>query len=191
MRRVRELGRARSRRRRRPPMNCATRSTSSATSCAFDGPHAAGPVARESASVSAASSRKRRRPTRRARRRAAIVAGSSRSRRIATSDSSRWLPTSSASTSMSASGKPEARRRAGARSRRRRRCDRRRVPLPRSCSSALITRRSGRSTRSAQPAALAVVSSRCRSTVKRWYALCCGRERTGSHSGRIRAQMPR
>ena len=40
-------------------------------------------------------------------------------------------------------------------------------------------------------AALAVASSRCRSTVKRWYALRCGRDRTGSHSGRIRVQTPR
>ena len=68
-----------------PPSARPTRSTSSATSCAFDGPHAAGPVARESASVNAASScsvsiDETRSATR------WIVDGSSRSRRNATSD---------------------------------------------------------------------------------------------------------
>ncbi len=40
------------------------------------------------------------------------------------------------------------------------------------------------------PAALATVSSRCRSTLQRWYGLNWGRLRTCAHSGRYRSHTP-
>ena len=42
-------------------------------------------------------------------------------------------------------------------------------------------RAGSRGRRGRRPATVA--SRRCRSTVKRWYGLCCARQRTGSHSG--------
>ena len=64
-------------------------------------------------------------------------------------------------------------------------------PLPRSWSSAPTSRRSGRATSRASSPACTTASSRCRSTVKRWNALRCGRLRTSSHSGRSRHQAVR
>ena len=57
-------------------------------------------------------------------------------------------------------------------------------PLPRSCSSAPTSSRSGRRTDRTRSSARATASSRWRSTVKRWNALRCGLQRTRSHSGR-------
>ena len=147
---VRELGDLDLARGRRRPCTCVTRSTSSATSCAFAGPHAAGP-GRERVGFG-----QRGEQLQRLDRRDLLgdalrsSPGSSRSRRIATSDSSRWLRDQLGEHVDVGVGKPEPRRRAAARARRRPRCGRRRSPLPRSCSSAPMTSRSGRSTRSAQ-----------------------------------------
>ena len=44
----------------------------------------------------------------------------------------------------------------------------------------------GPATRWRNAAASTAASIRCRSTVKRWYGLCCGLLRTGSHSGSTR-----
>ena len=88
-----------------PDSTWATRSTSWRTSSAFHGPQADGPVARESASVRAASRSSRIwDPTASATR--SMVAGSSRSRLVATSGSSRWCSIRAATVSTSAPGKP-------------------------------------------------------------------------------------
>ena len=133
------------RRARPPPSTCAVRSTSSATRPAFHAPHAAGPVASESASVSAASSSRRAARRRPPRRPASIVAGSSRSRRVATSGSSRWCRTSATSVSTSAGGKPmrgaDLARPAPCRPR----CGRRGSPCR--CRAAACRRRAGRAGR--------------------------------------------
>ena len=88
-----------------PPSTWAVRRTRSRTRSAFQRPHAAGPVARLSASVSPAS-----RPSvswsPTASATAVVVAGSSRSRRVATSGSSRWWRTIDCSTATSAGGRP-------------------------------------------------------------------------------------
>ena len=59
-------------------------------------------------------------------------------------------------------------------------------PLPMSWSSAPTRSRSGRPTSRVSAAARAAASTRWRSTVKRWKALRCGLLRTGAHSGRMR-----
>ena len=143
-----------------------TRRTSSRTSSAFQVPHAAGPVASESASVSAASRWSRTGSTT-SLATIAMVVSSEMSRRVAMSGRRRWLRHRSTSTAVSASSKPmrgpisaiiamptsvwsPGR------------------PLAMSWRRAPTTSRSGRSTRSVSCAALADASSRCRSTVKRW-----------------------
>ena len=72
-------------------------------------------------------------------------------------------------------------------------------PLPMSWSSAPSRRSSGRVRRATSPskpsssrtaAHSATHSRRCRSTVKRWYALRCGRARTCPHSGSSAASTP-
>ena len=84
------------------------------------------------------------------------------------------------------------------------------MPLAMSCSSAPSSSSSGRRQargddrvdvvvvgdrrgdrpRRAAARTRATASSRCRSTVKRWYALRCGRDRTCSHSGSSRTSTP-
>ena len=88
-----------------PPNTWALLSTSSRTSPAFQSPHAADPVAMESASVNpCSSSRVDKLPAAVAT--AVMVASSERSRRVATSGSSRWWRTMSTSTSVSDWPKP-------------------------------------------------------------------------------------
>ncbi len=171
-----------------PARACPTRCTRSATREARQELQAAGPVASASASVRACSrSRVPRDPTVVAT--ASTVAGSSRSRRVAVSTSSRWWRTSRASTSASARPKPS------------RVATSRAItspaaqwspgqPLPMSCSRAAISSRSGRSTRRVRPAARTAVSTRWRSTVQRCTALRCGRQRTRSQSGSRRVISP-
>ena len=128
------------------------RATRSAISAAFHSPQAAGPVASASASVSACSrSSISGVPTAAAT--AATVAGSSRSRRVAVSGSSRWWRTRVTRMSVSAGSKPSR----GARSATT--ATPASVwspgqPLPMSCSSAPTSSRSGRSTRRVKAAAL-------------------------------------
>ena len=59
-----------------------------------------------------------------------------------------------------------------------------------SCSNAPSSSRSGRATRRVSADASAAASIRCRSTVKRCTALCCGLHRTAAHSGISRDQQP-
>ncbi len=164
-----------------PASAAAARWTRSATRVARQLLHAAGPVASASASVRAcSSSRTPTVPT--ASVITAMVAGSSGSRRIAVSTSSRWWRTSSAKVSTSCFGNPM-------------RAATSRVitspasewspgqPLPMSCRKAATSSRSGRATRRVIAAARAAVSTRCRSTVHRCTALRCGRQRTRSQSG--------
>ena len=172
-----------------PWRRCSTRSTRRAIRCAVQGSHAVALVARPSASVSAASSRSRSIvPTWLAT--CCVVAGSSMSRRVATSRRSRCCSTSQTTVAMSSGANPirsqmrsAMRAPAAAWSSP--------DPLPMSCSSAAISRRSGRSTCGASRDAAATVSSRCRSTVKSWNAPGCGRERTVRHSGNTHAHTPR
>ena len=127
-----------------PAISAATRLQRRSTSSAFHGDQAAEPVAIESASVSAHSSASRSGvPTSRATN--SMVAEASRSRRVATSASSRWCRTSATTVATSASEKPIRRVIPPASS----------APttewspccgyaLPRSCRRAATTSRSGR-----------------------------------------------
>ena len=119
-----------------------------------------------------------------------MVAGSSRSRRVAVSTSSRWWRTSGGEhvdvgRGRSRSGRP----RRGRWSRRPREWSPGQ-PLPMSCSSAATSSRSGRPTRRVSAEARTAVSTRCRSTVQRCTALRCGRQRTRSQSGSSRVISP-
>ena len=87
--------------------------------------------------------------------------------RVATSGSSRWSRTRSTRTAVSSGSKPNLGP-ISATSTMPTSVWSPGRPLPMSCSRAPNNNRSGRSTRSARAAALAQVSSRCRSTVKRW-----------------------
>ena len=109
---------------------------------------------------------------------------------MATSGSSRWWRTIACSTATSSGGKPHAgsdRRRAA---RCRRRCGRPGSPCRR--RAAARRARAGRAGRCGPraTAALAAVSIRCRSTVKRWYALRCGLLRRADHSGNTGSHRP-
>ena len=175
----------------RPSSRSPARRTSSSTSPAFHSLQAAGPVARASATVRAASSSSDAwSPT--AATTVSVVAGSSRSRRVAVSTSSRCWATTSSRVSTSASAKP--RRAATVRASRAPAAlwstPSDSEPLPMSCSSAPTSSRSGRDTSRTSGAARTAASSRCRSTLKRWTALRCGRCRTRSHSGQQPGQQP-
>ena len=111
-----------------------------------------------------------------------MVIGSPRSRRVAVSGSSRCCRTTRYTISTSAAGSPMRSATPAA------------IgaptvlwspgrPLPMSCSSAHSTSRSGRDTSRAYAAALAAVSTRCRSIVKRCTGLCWGALRMRAHSG--------
>ncbi len=171
-----------------PARTADTRLTRSATREPRQEDQAAGPVASASASVRAcSSSRVPSVPTASATVR--TVTGSSRSRRVAVSTSSRWCRTRVARTAVSARSKPM-----------RAATSRTMVspatewspghPLPMSCSSAATRSRSGRWTRRAKPAARTAVSMRWRSTVHTCTALRCGRQRTRSQSGSSRVTSP-
>lgn len=166
----------------------ATRLTRSATREARQVLQAAGPVASASASVSACSN-SRVSVSRTASATPWTVTGSSRSRRVAVSISSRWWRTSRASVATSARPKPK-------------RAATSRVmtspasewspgqPLPMSCNRAAMSSRSGRPTRRVSREARTAHSIRCRSTVQMCTALRCGRQRTRSQSGISRVIMP-
>ena len=123
---------------------------------------------------------------------------------------SRWLRTSHGRISRPSLSKPMRRTIARRVVARRPRSGRRACPCAMSCRSAPSSSSSGRRharattrvdvdlaagvgarrRRRAARAHCATASSRCRSTVKRWYALRCGRDRTCSHSGSSRTSTP-
>ena len=147
----------------------AVRSARVRTSPDFPSVHAVGPVARASASVSATSRPSTSiEPTACAT--ASMVTTSPRSRRVATSGSSRWWRTSVARTSTSSGGKP-MRVASGTRH-----LD----PVGRPGRAAGPPPAAGRSgsTRSTRDAAIATVSRRCRSSGEPVVGVRCGRHRT-------------
>ena len=177
----------------------------SRTSAAFVVPHAAGPVARESPIVSTYSRRAVRRRPRHVAARLSATAASERSRRVAVSAISRWLRTSHVTISRPSLSSPMRRVERGRGRRRRPRSGRRagpcrcrgaarRAAAARAAGTRARRRRrtpgSRRSPSSSSAAHSATASSRCRSTVNRWYALRCGRARTCSHSGSSRTSTP-
>src|SRR6266571_1655646 len=158
-----------------------TRFTRSATSRPFHADQAPGPVAAASARVSPYSrSSVVTSPTAVATLR--MVTGSARSRRVATSGSSRCSRTSLPTSATSGAGSPMQAAIAeatwapatlwspGS-------------PLPTSCRNAASTSRSGRATSRAYAAASAAACTRCRSTVYRCTGLYCGSPRSRIHSG--------
>ena len=147
-------------------------------------------MASASASVSACSSSSVSRAADRGGDRARTVAGSSRSRRVAVSGSSRWWRTSAARTVDVRSGRSRAR---AATSRGHDRAGRGVVAGP--ALADVVQQRAdqqqvGAGDARVSAAARAAVSTRCRSTVKRCTGLRCGRLRTRSQSGSSRTISP-
>ena len=159
-----------------------TRRARSATSPARHDVHAFGEVARASASVSTSSrssvSTSGIRSTT-----YATVAGSSRSRVVATSASSRCQRTRPPTSVDLARRRSPSGRRPPRRAAPPRREWSTSWPLPMSCSSAAAISTSGRETRRISRDASMQVSTRCRSTVNRCTTEACGSSRTRSHSG--------
>ena len=165
------------------------RRTKSPTSEAFQSLHTPGPVANESASVSACSTSSSTGSPSSASQTAVMVCGSFRSCRIATLANSRWWNTSLDSISMSDGHMPSlvpiwvascAPSTQWSVSR----------PLPMSCNSAARINRSDRATRVVKILARETVSERWRSTVQMWTTSRGGRSRTAPHSGKSRPHSP-
>ena len=117
------------------------------------------------------------------------VAGSSGSRVVAVSESSRCHRTSRAINSTAEGSKPIRAAISRASGWPATLCSVR-LPLPMSCSSAATMSTSGRLTWRIREAASRQVSTTWRSTVKRWIAEACGSSRMRSHSGSSRLTAP-